>query len=105
MMLGLSIAEVAAAVQGSYDQVQKIEKGEIRASSTRLVQFSGVLDVPVAFFFDDTDPVKAAPAEETRDGSFTCERETIELLDTFFAIGDTKQRKALLVIAKALAHQ
>ncbi len=45
--------ELAKAVGLTFRQIQKYERGANRMSSSRLLQFSEFLDVPVSFFFDD----------------------------------------------------
>src|ERR1700685_568212 len=58
-MLGLSQEKLGEAIGLSFQQVQKYERGANRVSASRLLELSGVLDVPVAFFYDETDPVHA----------------------------------------------
>ena len=65
-MLELSQEKLGAALGLTFQQVQKYERGANRVSASRLAELTRILDVPVAFFFDDTDPVKAAPVEEAR---------------------------------------
>src|SRR5947207_6027813 len=58
-MLGLSQEKLGAEVGLTFQQVQKYEAGTNRVSASRLHDLSRVLDVPVSFFFDDVDPVRA----------------------------------------------
>src|SRR2546428_12670457 len=58
-MLGLSQAQLGEAIGLTFQQVQKYERGTNRIGASRLHMLSRVLDVPVAFFFDDVDPVRA----------------------------------------------
>ena len=74
---------------------------------------SQVLDVPVAFFFDDTDPVRAPaipagfaePPAEAFESDPLRRRETVELVDAYYAIDDTAVRRRLFDLAKALAAE
>src|SRR5712671_2327965 len=63
-MLGLSQEKLGGAIGLTFQQVQKYERGANRIGASRLHDLSQVLDVPVSFFFDDTDPVRvpAIPA-------------------------------------------
>src|SRR6478752_7964676 len=58
-MLGLSQEKLGEAIGLTFQQVQKYERGANRIGASRLHQLSRVLDVPISFFFDDTDPVRA----------------------------------------------
>src|ERR1700760_2601973 len=57
-MLGLSQEKLGEAIGLTFQQVQKYERGANRIGASRLWELSGVLDVPVQFFFgemsDDT---------------------------------------------------
>ena len=50
---GLSQQAVAEALGLTFQQVQKYEKGANRIGAGRLYQIAGVLNVPVAYFFQD----------------------------------------------------
>src|SRR5437660_7684075 len=58
-MLGLSQEKLGTAIGLTFQQVQKYERGANRIGASRLHELSPVLDVPVSFFFDDMDPVRA----------------------------------------------
>src|SRR5579884_1124067 len=58
-MLALSQEKLGEAIGLTFQQVQKYERGANRVGASRLHELSRVLDVPVSFFFDDTDPVRA----------------------------------------------
>ena len=58
-MLGLSQEKLGEAIGLTFQQVQKYERGANRIGASRLHELSRVLDVPVSFFFDDIDPVRA----------------------------------------------
>ena len=110
-MLGLSQEKLGEAIGLTFQQVQKYERGANRIGASRLHELSRVLDVPVSFFFDDTDPVRAPaipagfaePPAEGFDSDPLRRPETTELVDAYFAIGDAAVRRRLLDLAKALA--
>src|SRR6202167_3755463 len=58
-MLGLSQEKLGEAIGLTFQQVQKYERGANRVGASRLHELSRVLDVPVSFFFDAMDPVRA----------------------------------------------
>jgi transcriptional regulator with XRE-family HTH domain len=52
MMLGLSQEKLGDALDLTFQQVQKYEKGTNRIGASRLQHISQILQVPVAFFFE-----------------------------------------------------
>src|SRR4029434_409913 len=52
-LLGMSQERVAEGIGLTFQQVQKYEKGANRVSSSRLYDLAGILDVPLAYFFDE----------------------------------------------------
>jgi transcriptional regulator with XRE-family HTH domain len=58
-MLGLTQESLGEAIGLTFQQVQKYERGANRIGASRLYALSQALDVPVSFFFDDIDPVRA----------------------------------------------
>src|SRR5215469_5100458 len=61
-MLGLSQEKLGEAIGLTFQQVQKYERGANRIGASRLLELSRVLDVPVSFFYDETDPVRPQPS-------------------------------------------
>ena len=52
LALGLTQTKVARAINVTFQQIQKYEKGINGVSSTRLLQLSNYLKVPINYFFD-----------------------------------------------------
>src|SRR5262249_49992463 len=52
MMLGMSQEKLGDALDLTFQQVQKYEKGTNRIGASRLQQMSQILQVPVSFFFE-----------------------------------------------------
>ena len=53
LALGLTQTKVAKAINVTFQQIQKYEKGTNGVSSTRLLQLSNYLKVPINYFFED----------------------------------------------------
>ena len=53
LALGLTQTKVAKAINVTFQQIQKYEKGTNGVSSIRLLQLSNYLKVPINFFFED----------------------------------------------------
>jgi len=95
----------------TFQQVQKYERGANRIGASRLHDLSQVLDVPVSFFFDDTDPVRvpaipagfAEPAAEAFDADPLRRRETKDLINSYFEIADPELRRRFFEVARSLA--
>ena len=110
-MLGLSQEKLGEAIGLTFQQVQKYERGANRIGASRLHDLSRVLDVPVSFFFDDMDPVRAPaipggfaePSAEAFDSDPLRKRETVELVTAYYKIDDAGVRRRLFELAKALA--
>jgi transcriptional regulator with XRE-family HTH domain len=50
--LGISQEKLAEALEITFQQVQKYEKGINRMGASRLYQLSHILEVPITYFFD-----------------------------------------------------
>jgi transcriptional regulator with XRE-family HTH domain len=110
-MLGLSQEKLGEAIGLTFQQVQKYERGANRIGASRLYELSRVLDVPVTFFFDATDPVRAPaiPAGFAEPAILTASdplwrEETIELVTGFYSISDETIRRRFYELAKGLAR-
>jgi transcriptional regulator with XRE-family HTH domain len=112
-MLGLSQEKLGESIGLTFQQVQKYERGANRIGASRLHELSRVMDVPVSFFFDDVDPVRAPaipggfsePPVEAFDSDPLRRRETVELVDAYYAIEDPAVRRRLYELARTLATE
>jgi transcriptional regulator with XRE-family HTH domain len=109
-MLGLSQEKLGEALGLTFQQVQKYERGANRVGASRLWEMSRILDVPVQFFFETTDPVRAEPrggfaesSQETFDTDPLNRRETRELIGAYYRIENAAARRRLFDLAKVLA--
>ena len=53
LALGLTQTKVAKAINVTFQQIQKYEKGTNGVSSSRLLQLANFLKVPVKYFFEE----------------------------------------------------
>jgi transcriptional regulator with XRE-family HTH domain len=113
-MLGMSQGKLGAAIELTFQQVQKYERGTNRIGASRLYQLGKVLDVPVSYFFDDMPPEIAQTGRRRPFGFSESEaavyeadvlakRETLELVRAYYLIKNEKVRKRVFELAKALA--
>ena len=67
LSLGLTQTKVAQAINVTFQQIQKYEKGTNGVSSNRIMQLSQFLKVPIIYFFEDFKEFKDISSSE--DGS------------------------------------
>ena len=108
-LLGMSQGKLGAALGLTFQQIQKYEKGANRIGSSRLYRLSRILDVPVAFFFDELPGDVSAEAEGLADSgqeSFEPDRlarqETLQLVRAYYGISDSRLRKRIFELVKSI---
>ena len=110
-LLGMSQEKLGKAINLTFQQVQKYERGTNRIGSSRLYQLSQVLDIPVSYFFDDLPSeisgLKAPGLADIKIASFEgdplVKRETLELVRAYYRIMDPRVRKRVFELVKAVA--
>lgn len=116
-LLGLSQEKLADAIGLTFQQVQKYERGTNRISASRLYQFSKILEVPVAYFFDEYDgsdhlakPLEESGLADNRQEAFSegddlmSRKETIDLVRVYYSIDNEKLRKDLFKLVKTMTE-
>ena len=93
--LGLTQTKVAKAINVTFQQIQKYEKGTNGVSSTRLLQIANFLNVPVVYFFEDFKDYnpkdkEGISSDENLNYSF--------ILKLFQNFSDTQKEKLLQVL-------
>ena len=110
-LLGMSQEKLGKAINVTFQQVQKYERGTNRIGSSRLYQLSQVLDIPVSYLFDDL-PIeitarKSPGLTDVKVASFQgdplVKRETLELVRAYYRITDPSVRKRVFELVKAVA--
>ncbi len=110
LQLDLSQIDVADALALALPQVQRYEKGISRVDAARLHQLSQILQVSVAFFFEDT-PTAAGLCPSADKGpflpdvtEFLASLDGLALAKAFMHIGDAKLRRAIVRLVEELAR-
>jgi transcriptional regulator with XRE-family HTH domain len=114
-LLGLSQEKLGEAIGLTFQQVQKYERGANRVGSSRLYDLSRVLDVPIAYFFDempngvqDKSPSRlmglAHPPAVEYEPDPMAKRETLELVRAYYRITEPSVRKRLFDLIKSIAR-
>ncbi len=100
--LGFSQADMAEALNLTFQQIQKYEKGVNRVSAGRLFAISGFLNVPVNYFFEDLEPA-TEPYIPNVDDKILQSDEAEALIKAFYSIKDKNLQKNLLAFIKSLS--
>ncbi|MGO9740738.1 MAG: helix-turn-helix domain-containing protein [Roseiarcus sp.] len=109
LMVGMSQGKLGDALDVTFQQVQKYEKGANRIGASRLQQLARVLDVPPSYFFEGApmgDATAAGFAEPEGNSyvvDFLSTNEGLQLNRAFAAIKDPKVRKKILDLVQSLA--
>ncbi len=117
-LLGMSQERLGEALGLTFQQVQKYERGVNRVGASRLFDLSRVLDVPIAFFFDDMPEqlagmhgsahvTRATGGFAERQDQFGVDealnrRETLELMRAYYRIVDPSVRKRVFDLIKSM---
>ena len=99
LALGLTQTKVAQAINVTFQQIQKYEKGTNGISSLRIMQLSNFLQVKVTYFFEgfpnSSAEAKDRDSEEDLNYSF--------LAKLFTGLSDPQKEKILQVLKNARA--
>ena len=99
LSLGLTQTKVANAINVTFQQIQKYEKGTNGVSSNRLMQLSNFLKVPITYFFEDYKEFsdnKEQPQDDNLDLNYSF------LSKTFSALSRSNKEKILQVLKNAV---
>jgi transcriptional regulator with XRE-family HTH domain len=106
MMLGMSQEKLGDALGLTFQQVQKYEKGTNRISASRLQQASGILQVPVPFFFEGvpghSKTIGDAPSPAYV-SAFVSSRDGLALTKAFTRIKKPKLRRSIVNLVEEIA--
>jgi transcriptional regulator with XRE-family HTH domain len=112
-LLGLTQITLGEQLGLSYQQVMKYEQGLNRVSSSRLFDLCRILNVPIAYFYDEmgTEVSKQSPAglagqkpkAVDKDADPAAKRETLELVRAYYGIPDQAVRQRLTNMIRAIA--
>ncbi len=96
LSLGLTQTKVAQAINVTFQQIQKYEKGTNGISSLRIMQLANFLKVPVLYFFEDYPSYKG---EDTNDQNSKVEDLNYSFLAKLFSnLVDVQKEKIYQVL-------
>ena len=108
MMLSMSQEKLGDALDLTFQQVQKYEKGTNRISASRLQQISRILHVPISFFFEETlYGSKSHRSTEAPSPAYVSEflatSDGLALTKSFMRIKDPKLRRRIVALVEQVA--
>lgn len=109
-LAGMSQGRLGEAVGVTFQQVQKYEKGLNRIGASRLMQFSNILNVTPAYFFDGIQPADGEPGStptqpsNSFDYGEASQRQALELVRHFGMLSDMNLRTSILELVKTAAR-
>src|SRR6516225_5578843 len=109
MMLGMSQEKLGNALDLTFQQVQKYEKGINRIGASRLQHISHILQVPVAFFFEGAPSVPGTPQAAEMVPSpayvtdFLATSDGLALTKAFMRIKNTKLKHRIVELVEEIA--
>ena len=105
----MSQEKLGDALDLTFQQVQKYEKGTNRIGASRLQQISQILQVPVAFFFEGAPAVHPQLADVSRAPSpayvsdFLATSDGLALTKAFMRIKEPKLRRRIVDLVEEIA--
>ena len=111
MMLGMSQEKLGDALDLTFQQVQKYEKGTNRIGASRLQQIAQILQVPVSFFFEGAPTtgnvvtgMEEAPSPAYI-SDFLATSDGLALTRAFMHIKDSKLRRRIVDLVEQMAAE
>ena len=109
-VLGMSQGTLAGALNITFQQVQKYEKGTNRIGASRLQEIARILGVSVSFFFRDGDDMPTSTtgivvpsAEANNVMQFLASADGLKLNQAFVRIKDPATRKSIITFIESLS--
>ena len=97
LALGLTQTKVAQAINVTFQQIQKYEKGTNGISSLRIMQLGKILKVPVMYFFEDY-PEYSEVVKSDKDNTGEEDLNYSFLAKLFSALSDKQKEKILQIL-------
>ena len=102
LAIGVSQSQLAQALELTFQQIQKYERGVNRVSASKLFEIGKALDVPLSAFFDGLDPATEGPVAQPELASFLVLDDARSLARAYLKLS-TLQRRRLVQLAEVIA--
>ena len=101
LSLGLTQTKVAQAINVTFQQIQKYEKGTNGVSSSRLLQLSQFLKVPIVYFYEDFKGYKDEAVTQSEEAG-NDDLNYSFLTKTFASLSKSQKEKILQVLRNTI---
>ena len=107
--LGMSQLKLATALELTFQQVQKYEKGTNRVGASRIQLISDLLGMPVSFFFEGAPSTAVAPSADNPQHdfdyvtAFISSSEGLAIARAFCKIKDVRIKRRLIDLIEVLS--
>ena len=111
LALGMTQQKLAEAVDLTFQQIQKYEKGTNRIGGSRLQQFANIFKVSVPFFFEGGPNAPSQRKTKAVDplisdvSEFISSSDGLALIKAFLKIKDTKLRRGITNFVEQIADR
>ncbi len=112
MMLNMSQEKLGDALELTFQQVQKYEKGTNRIGASRLQQIAHILQVPVAFFFEGAPHLPGQTGGGLSEApspayvsDFLATSDGLSLTKAFMRIKNSKLRRRIVDLVEQIAGE
>ena len=110
LALGMSQEKLADGLGLTFQQVQKYEKGANRVGASRLQAITGILGVPISFFFDGASPPPSSPRKKVGEApptdfvtEFLANADCHKLIKAFLRIKEPVVRRSIIHMVEAVS--
>ena len=100
---GLSQTEVANALDITFQQVQKYERGTNRVPASRLFDLSRILGVQIQYFFDGLENQMSFTQGFTENMAHLIKHDTMELIEAYFRVTNPHVRRRILSTIRSIS--
>ena len=104
-LMGLNQVDLGKSLNISGQQIHKYEAGIDQLSAAKIFELSGILQIPVTYFFDDLDALELGESENE---ALTQDLEEIRLqkyVNIYKDFSDPRLQKMLLEVTRLFASQ
>ncbi len=100
---GLSQTEVAKALDVTFQQVQKYERGTNRVAASRLFDLSRILEVQIQYFFDGLENKMRITEDFTENMAILIKNDTVELVEAYYQVTNPHVRRHILSTIRSIS--
>ena len=104
--LGMSQTDLGKALDLTFQQIQKYEKGSNRLSSSRLQMISNITGVPVSFFFEGGPNIFTSMPDQSHSmdyiAKFVASSDGLALVRAYSKIKDSRLKRRLIDLIEAM---